>query len=141
MKLFNLEEAMAGKPVMTVGGHTFIFGAYNPEMGEASVIGWIVDPHEGYISHATNELGYAGGMDMRTDEDLVMADPDEVKRISVIKNLETKKWCLIVSDPNELTGTQIMTSTDRQKVIFEAKRLYSIDDESDWPVLLTIEGE
>ena len=44
MKPFNLEEALAGKPVRTRDGRPVVFGAYNPEVKNAdAIIGWLGD--------------------------------------------------------------------------------------------------
>jgi len=81
MKDFNLEECIAGKPVVTRDGRPYKFGAYSPDVPKWKLAGWI----NGQVFSHTAEGKWDDGR--KNDSDLIMA------------SCKKEGWINIYTDP------------------------------------------
>ncbi|WP_118181287.1 hypothetical protein [Paraburkholderia phosphatilytica] len=89
MKPFNLEEAKAGKPIITRDGRTARFLAHIPEASEALQVFAIVDGEKAATPLYTSGLFYETGGDH--DHDLFMAPEKSTVYLNVYAvNMKTR---------------------------------------------------
>jgi hypothetical protein len=108
MKPFNLEECIAGKPVVTRGGRPFKFGAYNPDAADiCKIVGWV-----GNISGEWHTCGtFLKGRD--TWSDLFMASEKKEGWTYLLKGVRPDFPNIITTGP--IFNTQDEAEREGQK--------------------------
>jgi len=103
MKPFNLEEAKAGKPIVTRDGRKAKFIAHVPEAAEHSRVLFLQNGH----IYARAETGGYDGVS-KTDKDLFMAEPPKVKR---------EGWVNVYKTTGRLPRTGLIYETPESAIL------------------------
>lgn len=119
MKPFNLEECIAGKPVVTRDGRRFRMGGYNPDAATYKIAGWVGDSVQGYC-----ETGRKWANVENSDNDLFMASEKK------------EGWIILFNQGN---GYKLNPSTIYEKIfeaIEEAERIIKIlNNKTDYKII------